>query len=268
MSKKNFQKSSKTHNYIAMIVTVSVVVVILAVVSIIIAVSKDTSTGTLNQKSTAPAINSSTDKASSLAESKALLAKLESEGYTKEEIKVCEQYVDGILFRMNEITVFSSNSSSLPAANPDGNSTDDTSKYTELQLKIDRDRAAYLMIKLKKDFKSIESVFDEYLVSLQLGIDLTEYLSDKEAYEKARSDRMAGKDNTEFITTDKIENKMLENLQKQNENNRTGNLNPGSGSVTGNNSLPGLSQQGTNLPNVDIPRPVDPAEELRKKIGQ
>lgn len=269
MSKrKKIKKISKTHNYIAMIITVSAVVVILAVVSIIIAVSKDNTTGTINRNSTASLNNSSIDKATAQKDSKNLLTSLTSEGYSKEDIKACEQYVDSIIFRMNEIGVFSANLGGLSAADASDGSTDDTVKYTELQQKIDRDRAAYLMVKLKKDFKSIESVFDEYLVSLQLGMDLTGYLSDKAAYEKARFDKMAGKENIEFITVDKIEKKMLENLQKQNEANRADNLTPGPAGSPSNNSLPGMSQQGSNLPKVDVPRPVDPAEEIRKKIGQ
>ncbi len=267
--KKKLQKTSKIHSYIAMAVTLSVVLLIILLVSLFLPEAKENTTDTLAQKNTA-AINDSNiiDKASNLQESKALLDKLEPEGYAKEDIESSGQYVDGVLFKLSEIAMFSASSGGQSVLNPADDLSDDTAKYTELQSKIDRDRAVYLMVKLKKDFKSVEGVFDEYLLSLQLGIDLNGYLNDKAAYEKARSEKMSGREDSEFITAEQIDRKMLENLQKQNERNRTENLNSGSGNPSGNNSLPGLSQPNPNLPNVDIPRPVDPAEELRKKIGQ
>ncbi len=207
------------------------------------------------------------DKPSPQAGWKDMVEKLESEGYPKEDIDSCERYVERVNFELNEIGTFSENQGSqAQTGSPDGSG--DTGKYEELRSKLDKDKAVYLMVKLKKDFKSIENVFDEYLTALQLDIDLNEYITDINSYNKIKAEKAAEKEVAEFINAERIEAKMLDNLQKQNERNRMDNLNPNVdiNNPGGSNSLPGLPQPDVNTPKADIPLPADPADELRKKI--
>lgn len=199
---------------------------------------------------------------------KDMVDKLESQGYPRKDIDSSQQYVEKVILNLNEIAASAEDPNPQPAVNISGSEDTDSARFTELQSKIDNNKAIYLMVKLKKEFKSVESVFDEYLMSLQLDMDLNDYLSDKSKYEKNKNEKMSGKDVTGFITVEQIERKMLENIQKQNERNRSDNLNPNTNNSAGGNSLPGLSQPNVNGPVVDVPRPPDPAEELRNKIGQ
>jgi hypothetical protein len=266
----NRQKSSNSNKAFA--------VGFIVTASIIIAASAYIFNGNLNNK-TVPSqkeaslnnINSpvsSPKETSSQTDWKDMVDKLESQGYTRQDIDSSQQYVEKVMLNLNEIAATSEGLNLQPAANiPDGENTD-SARYTELQSKIDIYKATYLMVKLKKEFKSIESVFDEYLISIQLDMDLNDYLSDRDKYEKSKNEKMSGKDITGFITVEQIERKMLENIQKQNERNRLDSINPNTNSSTGGNSLPGLSHPGVKGPEVEVPRPPDPAEELRKKIGQ
>ncbi len=138
------------------------------------------------------------------------ILRLKDEGYTGEEISEARLLAERVIFQLGEIT----RANRLTDASPDNSS------YCILLEKIDLKTAVYLMLKLKDHFDSMEEVLDEYLCALQIGVDLEQYLTDKEAYLKQKETKSMGLSNEKIITIADIEEKMLEKIRQENAQDR------------------------------------------------
>ena len=146
---------------------------------------------------------------------------LKKEGFTEQEIIDTKILEERVMLQLLEIT----STSGIPEDEVEILKTDteikfsdkeDLTSYKDLTEKIDIKKAVYFMLKLKSEFGSYEKVFDEYLYSIQLGIDLHEYISDKESYLKKKDDKKSSLSELKVITLEKIEEKSIEILQKDN----------------------------------------------------
>lgn len=196
--------------------------------------------------------------------------KLKSESYTDGEITEAKMLVERVIFQLSEITAVQDESELqpvFPTTGMDKQDEDDISKYTELSGKIVVKTAVELMLKLKKDFGSLEGVLDEYLYTLQVDADLMKYLEGKEVYEKEKTEKEAGKDLQKLITMAKIEEKMLQRIQDDNK--KSTNINDSAGIE--NNEIPGIKDEDripkSPLPEVEDTRPENPADEVMKEIN-
>ncbi|GAE90551.1 hypothetical protein [Acetivibrio straminisolvens] len=195
--------------------------------------------------------------------------KLKSEGVDPNKIQSAELFVKRITLQLGEIQTFSSSfNPSSPNIDPYGENSSDTIKYSELSSKISEDKAVYYLVKLEKNFGSMEEIFDEYLLSLQLDIDFDKYLTDKDSYYKLREEKLSKIAESSLITVEDIERKALESLQKFNNSNNNSNF---QGPATGNdiynpsvNTIPNVVNPQPELPKVDIPRPIDPTEQFNR----
>lgn len=197
--------------------------------------------------------------------------KLKKEGFTQEEIMEAKLLFERVQFQLQEVTSGTETENSVPKVevgtiaekNAD---KEDITPYTELAGKLESKTAVYLMLKLKKDLGSLEKVMDEYLLSLQLELNLEEYLIDKKAYEKQKEEKMAAANRQNLITQAKIEEMMLKKIQNDNSKNKTEVL-PG-------NSTPGAADKPETkspLPEVPMPeikdvKPQNPLNEIMKEI--
>jgi len=189
-----------------------------------------------------------------------------NEGYKKEEIDGSKQYVQVVVSNLNQIVSFSSSNSTIPQSGIEEDSSyDDVSRYQDLNTKIDMDKAVYHMIKANSILGSKEKVFDEYLITLQLDLDISELTIDRVSYEKKKNEKLTGVDQSSLITADDITQKMLESIQKQNEKNRNSITNP---NQNNDSSLPRINNSSNNLPGIQAPSVPDPEAEIRKKLGQ
>lgn len=185
--------------------------------------------------------------------------KLLSEGYNMENIRSSESYLSRIILQLNEIETFSSISHQpfgMEGANID------SSKYFDLLEKIDEQKALYYIVKLSTDLHSIEDAINEYLLSLQCDLNINLYFEDREKYNNEKKEKVSDINSHELITVRDIEEKALESLQNINNSNP---VIPGP-----NNNLPGLDPNITNpqpnIPTVQIPKPIDPSEEINNKL--
>ncbi|HEX2927138.1 MAG TPA: hypothetical protein VHP38_12920 [Ruminiclostridium sp.] len=200
------------------------------------------------------------------------LAKLKKEGFSDESISQVRMLEERVTLQLQEITSDSGKDSvkvDKPSAGTLQNDkdNDDLSAYQELAKKIDIKNAIYFMLKLKNDFGSYEKVFDEYLYSLQLGIDLNEYIKDKKAYQKEKDEKKLLFNEQKIITLEKIEEKSIEVLQKSNKTDDkqaagSENVKPGkSNTVNEKNPLP-------DVPKVEAKevKPQNPTDEVMNEI--
>ncbi|KUO72064.1 MAG: hypothetical protein APF77_18330 [Clostridia bacterium BRH_c25] len=146
------------------------------------------------------------------------LNKLKEEGYEEEQIIEARTIVERVMFQLDEITNTQAAMPSLPEAGASiDENKDNMSSYTALTGKINLSEAVYLILKLQQELGSMQAVLDEYLCSLQLGIDLNQYLSNKEEYQRLKQQKTAELAAQELITSADIEEKMLDTLQNMNK---------------------------------------------------
>ncbi|MBD7912107.1 hypothetical protein [Clostridium cibarium] len=98
-------------------------------------------------------------------------------------------------------------------------------EYVLLQNKIEENKAVCLLLKLKDKFGGYEIVLDEYLLSIQLNIDLEKYLTNEDDYKKEKDENINKIKNGEIITSSKIEQVYLEKVQQETNNTKNSDKN-------------------------------------------
>lgn len=190
--------------------------------------------------------------------------KLKTEGYSTKDIEASQAYVSRVMLQLNEIETFGS-IYNQPVGIENG--TDNASKYSELMAKIDEQKAVYYIVRLNESFNSLEDAFNEYLLALQADIEIDLYFKDLEKYNDAKNEKLSGTRPDDFITVRDIEEKALENLQNMNNSSKNpGNSLPGP-NIPNNDLSPDFINPQPDIPSVEIPQPIDPAQQIREKLG-
>ncbi len=201
--------------------------------------------------------------------------KLKKDGFTEREITEVKMLEERVVFQLQEIvqrdeTVVEKPEISIRSLDKD---KEDISAYRKLLEKIDVKNAIYFILKLNTDLGGYEKAFDEYLYSLQAELDLNDYIKDKQAYLKSKEDKRPLLDEQSIITLEKIEQKAIESIHKENNENESTDalLQNDRTSETDNNSS--VSQGKSPLPDVPKPeapdvKPKNPTEDIMKEIQE
>lgn len=201
------------------------------------------------------------------------LKKIKAEGFNDQEINEAKMFAERVVFQLKEITTQKQETlSNRPTADSKikTEENDDISSYSSLLEKFDSKFSVYILLKLKKEFGNIESAMDEYLLSLQIGVDLYKYLVNKDEYKKDKEEKSRSVDTLKIITLAKIESKMLEKIQNEN-NTKRDKAEMDSKENKGINPLKPNVEDKVNrppLPEVEDPRPKNPAEDVMKEINE
>ena len=175
------------------------------------------------------------------------LEKLTAE-FSEELVKQAQALSDRVSFALREINQRKvQEAPNVPTEQLE--KKEDLTPYYELYENYEPNKAIYLMLKLNNDETSMHSVMDEYLLALQLEIDLTLKFSDAKAYEEEYQKNIVKIAAGHQITVSKLEAKMLEVIQQQQKI-----------------DLPVTEPA---KPETDIPenvKPADPLEEVQKEI--
>lgn len=196
--------------------------------------------------------------------SEEFLKQLEEDGYSEKEILDAKLLVERLLFQLREITKEDINN--IETTTSIEQDKTDLSSYRKILDSINKEDAISLMLKLKSDFGSIEKVLDEYILSLQLDINLQEYLTNKDKYINEKDEKMKYLQGQEMLTLLKIEEKAMETIMESND------LNVENNSIDNTNN-DNLNQENNTehypqipSPNVDNVKPKNPGEEIKKEI--
>ncbi|MBU3134601.1 hypothetical protein KPL40_19535 [Clostridium gasigenes] len=92
-------------------------------------------------------------------------------------------------------------------------------RYVILSNGIEENKALYLELRLKNKFGSLKSTLDEYILSLQLQIDIEKCVDDKENYDREKVEQLKKIKEEQIITLDKIEETYLEKPKEESETN-------------------------------------------------
>ncbi len=195
---------------------------------------------------------------------------LKDEGYSDQKIMEAKLLVERTRFQLNQIIDSGRNQVSVPSVEVEDLLTnkedDDLTAYIKVAEKFDVEKAIYLILRLEQDFGSMESVLDEYLFSLQAELDLELYVQDKEKYQEIKKEKTLIITEQDIITLTRIENKMLEVINKENQKMSTELDDKIEDSIL-------TVEENDNQPLPDIPtinvedvKPKNPAEELMEEI--
>ncbi len=201
------------------------------------------------------------------------LKKLKKEGFPDESITQVKMLEERVVFQLQEISADSSENQ-IKVDKPDTDfikvKDDDKRTFAELTKKIDIKDAVYFMLKLEKAFGSYEKVFDEYMLALQLDIDLNEYIKDRKSYEKKRDEKKLLLDEKDTITLEKIEAKSIELLQKNNKSDDSGLLEKEAAKSDINKNGDGDKSQLPDIPHVEVEniKPQNPTDEVMNEIKE
>lgn len=141
---------------------------------------------------------------------------LKKEGFGSEEITEARMLAERVQFQLRQIAETAGPPTPVPTAEPEaGKEQENEEMYLELSQSFLVEDAVYFILKLEEAFETKEAALNEYLLSLQLGLDLFLYFEDKEKYLKAKEEKMLGRMPGEMITAARIEEKALEAISKE-----------------------------------------------------
>lgn len=197
------------------------------------------------------------------------VANLEKEGYSKEKILDIKMRAERLVYDLKELTSENDNNIVLPKVDTNMVEKDTEKDFiktcSNLTEKLDLKVAVYLAVKLEKDFGSIDKVLDEYLLSLQLEINLEQYLIDSKSYEKEKAEKTS-LFTKEVVTLAKIEDALLKKIQTDSK--KTDDKTTTSSSTI---STEINDKVKSPLPDIPVPdvkdmKPQDPINEIMKEI--
>ncbi|WNS43265.1 hypothetical protein [Paenibacillus sp. MMS20-IR301] len=223
--------------------------------------------------------NSSTDKqdrSSLLNEAgigEELLEQLRRQGFKDGEIMEAKLLTERVMQQLKEIQDKDSVTGIVqkPAAGMFTGQTEDSvlqEAYSTINGRFVEGQAVRLLLTLQKDFGSMESVMNEYLLTLQTGLELEMYLTDKKKYLENKEEHLAGLQENMIVTMELLEKAMLEQLQP--DHSVAGNIG-GTENTSSDTTLTSGADAGSPLPEIVPPSPGDvmpqsPAEAVREEI--
>jgi hypothetical protein len=195
-------------------------------------------------------------------------------GFSTEEIQQAKLLAERVQFQLQEITSSTgteiiTDAQNVPATGGnDAAINEDTAAYKELEEKFNLKTVIILMLKLKDSFGSMEEVMNEYLYSLQIDINLEDYLTDSEGYLEKKKDKSIEAEQKKIITMSDIENEMLKAIQQKDVNNADNEV-PSSTVKTLENTERAIDDGPVSpLPEMKDVTPSNPGDDIRLEIQQ
>lgn len=196
-----------------------------------------------------------------------IVAKLRESGFEDGQIHEAKMLAERIGFQLEEIA--SGTGAPQPAVPVPGEDGTDTALEAIRQVaeRYEAGMALYYMLVLQKELGGPEAVLDEYLLALQIGIDLEDFARDREAYEQAKAEKLASLKPTDRVTAAGVDEAMLERFR---QNPVSIGASASEAGATDTAKLEGTKADSV-LPDAPVPemrdvRPVNPAEQLRQEL--
>lgn len=198
-----------------------------------------------------------------------VMTKLLSQGFTNDEILDAKMIAERVQFQLKELINDTKAAPQVPVLeiNSDKKKDDKTSTFQKISEQFDVGAVLYLMLVLKKDFGSPEAVLDEYLFALQIGVNLEDYIQDKDKYLKVKDEKSIGLTRDKVITMSFIESALLEKIQQNNQMAKDEFLTQGKIEGASKDSKEKSLLPDVPLPTVKDVKPSNPTAEIMKEIN-
>lgn len=195
-------------------------------------------------------------------------------GFTTEEIQQASLLAERVQFQLQEI--INSNDTEITTAGQNVPVTgeintpkkEDLEVYTALAEKFNLKTIITLMLKLQAFFGSMEQVMDEYLYSLQVDLDLEEYLTDSEAYLGKKKDKGIEIAHIRILTMSDIETGMIKAIQQKDVYNTANEASVTTINPSDNEDLTVDNGPDSPLPKMKDVTPANPGEDILLEIQQ
>ncbi|NQX48219.1 hypothetical protein HQN87_23100 [Paenibacillus tritici] len=200
-----------------------------------------------------------------------LLNELRQKGYDDDEIMEAKMLTERTMQQLKEVTGSAAISATVeaPAAMSDMNASAEEelqSAYVAINGQFNEGEAVTLLLTLQQDLGSMEEVMNEYLLSLQIGLNLKDYITDPKMYQENKEQKTITLREGEIVTLELLEKTMLEKLQQGKEELHRE-------VEEGISEVKSLTNEGQNslLPDINPPTvqdvmPQNPAEAVRQEI--
>ncbi|MEK3713733.1 MULTISPECIES: hypothetical protein [unclassified Paenibacillus] len=149
-----------------------------------------------------------------------LLKELRQKGFQDDEIMEAKMLTERTMQQLKEVVSSAESMVEKPEASPDpsGSAEEDLqSAYVTINEQFNEGEAVTLLLTLQQEFGSMEAVMNEYLLSLQIGLNLKDYITDPKTYQENKEQQTITLKESEIVTLDALEKRMLEQLQQGNE---------------------------------------------------
>ncbi len=191
--------------------------------------------------------------------SEALQAELEAMGFEGDKIQAARMLTERVQFQLSEIAGGVSPTVAKTALTGE---TGNGEEIQQLYEAFDPEKAILLILTLEEPLGSMEAALEEYLLSIQISVELLEYIEDWQTYEVLRNQQL---NTLEPITLADIEELMLEKIQTENQNidsqEPSARINP--------IEAPELDgQERELLPVIQEVKPVNPSQQVLDEINQ
>lgn len=212
---------------------------------------------------------------------KDLIENLKKIGNNEKDINEAISIIERLEVQLNEISSKSENQISKDNVKPISNNVEDflneekseseidLKPYIDLLNKFDKKKALSLMLKLKKSFGTFEKVLDEYLLALQIDINLELFIGDQKEYEKEKNEKIGKITPDSIISIEKIEKvglDLFKNSNKQTKQKESNNQVDITKQSSTNSDLENLINK-NDFQKQDIPKPQDPLNDVMKEIN-
>lgn len=194
---------------------------------------------------------------------------LKKEGFTDEEILEARILAERVLYQLQEITAAVPGEIEDPKVLPEPVSSPDKTeekKYREISEKFVLEDAVTFLLQLKDVFGSMEKVMNEYLLALQLELNLEEYVTDRKAYLEHKEEKSLGLDMQGMITLEKLEARLLKKIHDENDRDAGNTAQKGQWAKSDPNTVNSKDQPASPLPDIPEVKPLNPGEMLAQEI--
>lgn len=194
---------------------------------------------------------------------------LRAQGYDNEQITESKLLAERVAYQLSSIV--SDQAASAPHIPQAGQTIDSANQAIEhVAGQFDVMRAIQYTVVLEQELGSLEAAFNEYLLSLQLGIDIELLLTNSDVYDQQRTERIAGMLLAEYVTIARIEEAMLVkvNAAAAGGGESDNPVIPGNQDSSRNAETSSPSNAANPLPLPEVPdvKPVNPAERLKQEL--
>ncbi|MEK5033724.1 hypothetical protein MKY96_19885 [Paenibacillus sp. FSL R7-0302] len=146
-----------------------------------------------------------------------LLKELRQKGFQDDEIMEAKMLAERTMQQLKEVVSSAASMVEKPeaSAEPFGSAEEDMqSAFVTINEQFNEGEAVTLLLTLQQEFGSMEAVMNEYLLSLQIGLNLKDYITDPKAYQENKEQQTITLKESERVTQDALEKRMLEQLQQ------------------------------------------------------
>ncbi|ETT77556.1 hypothetical protein C173_03534 [Paenibacillus sp. FSL R7-277] len=198
-----------------------------------------------------------------------LLKELRQKGFQDDEIMEAKMLAERTMQQLKEVVSSAASMVEKPeaSAEPFGSAEEEIqSAYVTINEQFNEGEAVTLLLTLQQEFGSMEAVMNEYLLSLQIGLNLKDYITDPKTYQENKEQQTITLKESEMVTLDALEKRMLEQLQQGNEATdlKVAERAPDSNNIVTEDKeslIPDI-----NPPTVQDVRPENPGEAVRQEI--